>query len=233
MSIDKVRYARNLMLEDFDLSSQERLQESRVGIIGAGALGSVVAMYLAAAGVGTLRIADFDSIALGNLQRQVFFSESGVGESKCRILAERVRNLNSNTKVECVVEAVTKDNINKFAEGCDVIAECTDKINSKIAVVESLQELGIPVVVGGVREYQGQVSVFNKDSTLSYRDLFPVEPDITLPPPGVFSPVPGIVGSLQAAEVLKLLTGIGESLFNTLLHFDVRTMEFQKLSFRL
>lgn len=232
MSIDKERYARNLMLEDFDLSQQEKLQESCVGIIGAGALGSVVAMYLAAAGVGILRIADFDTIALSNLQRQVFFSERGIGESKCHTLAERVSNLNSHTKVKCVCEAITNDNIDEFAEGCDVIAECTDKISSKIAVVESLQRLRIPVVVGGVREYQGQVSVFTEASTLSYGDLFPVDPDITLPPPGVFSPVPGIVGSLQAAEVLKLLTGIGEPLCDTLLHFDVRTMDFHKFSFR-
>ena len=226
--IDTERYARNLMLEGFDASSQLRLQESAVCIVGAGALGSVVAMYLAGAGVGKLRIADFDTVAISNLQRQVFFTEREIGMPKCEMLRDRIVNLNSNAIVECFTSAVNTDNICEFTSGCDVVVECTDKIATKAMLVDAVGKVGLPIVLGGVREFQGQLCVFTGDSTVGYTDMFPVQPDTVLAPPGVFSPVPGIVGSLQAAEVLKLLTGIGHPLKDTLLNFDVRTMTFQK-----
>lgn len=239
--IDTERYARNLMLEGFDASSQLRLQESRVGIVGAGALGSVVAMYLAGAGVGHLKIADYDTVSISNLQRQVFFCEREIGEPKCDMLSESVRRLNSNCAVECFREAVTADNIEDFVAGCNVLAVCTDTYASKVMVVDEVRRLRnqlpidnrclLAVVVGGVREYEGQVTVFTEESSSGYGDLFPNNHSGPMAPPGVFSPVPGIVGSIQACEILKLITGIGESLIDALLHFDARDMNMKILHF--
>ena len=223
-SVDTARYARNLMLEGFDISSQERLARASVAVVGAGALGSVVAMYLAGAGVGSLRIADFDSISLSNLQRQIFFAE-------CEVLCNKVMSLNSNTRVSPFPYAVTPDNVADFIAGCDVVAVATDNLPSKAMVVDAAIRSSIPVVVGGVREFQGQISLFTPDSALSFSDIFPSDPAVRLSPPGVFGPVPGIVGAMQAAEILKLLAGIGSPLRNTLLHFDVRDMNIRKFSF--
>ena len=241
--IDTERYARNLMLEGFDASSQLRLQESTVGIIGAGALGSVVAMYLSGAGVGHLKIADYDTVSISNLQRQVFFREREIGEPKCDMLSESVRRLNSNCAVECFREAVTADNIEDFVAGCNVLAVCTDTYASKVMVIDEVRRLRnqlpidnrclLSVVVGGVREYEGQVIVFTDESSFGYEDLFtdPMNHAEAMAPPGVFSPVPGIVGSIQACEILKLITGIGAPLVNALLHFDVRDMNIKILRF--
>ena len=230
-SVDTARYARNLMLEGFDISSQERLARASVAVVGAGALGSVVAMYLAGAGVGSLRIADFDSISLSNLQRQIFFAECEVGRPKCEVLCNKVMSLNSNTRVSPFPYAVTPDNVADFIAGCDVVAVATDNLPSKAMVVDAAIRSSIPVVVGGVREFQGQISLFTPDSALSFSDIFPSDPAVRLSPPGVFGPVPGIVGAMQAAEILKLLAGIGSPLRNTLLHFDVRDMNIRKFSF--
>lgn len=227
------RYVRNLQLEGFDETSQARLRHSTVAVVGAGALGSVVAMYLAAAGVGRLRIADFDTIDLTNLQRQVFFSESEVGRSKALILAGKVRGLNSEVEVEVVRKTVTGRNAGALLTGCDVIAECSDNPPTKELTVSTGIQSGIPVVVGGVREYEGQVAVFAGGSA-AYADVFPAPDTVGMLPcslSGVFSPVPGIVGSMQASEVLKLLAAIPGTLENQLLTFDVRTLVFHKFSF--
>ncbi len=227
------RYVRNLQLEGFDETSQARLRDASVAVVGAGALGSVVAMYLAAAGVGRLRIADFDTIDLTNLQRQVFFAESEVGQSKARVLAGKVHGLNSEVEIEIFEKLVSGKNVCDFFSGCDVIAECSDNPATKELTVSAGMQSNIPVVVGGVREYEGQVAVFH-DPTVAYTDVFPAPGNVGMLPcslSGVFSPVPGIVGSLQASEILKIIAGLPGVLENQLMTFDVRALSFNKFMF--
>ena len=228
-----MRYSRNLQLDGFDESSQERIRQAKVAIVGAGALGQVAAMYLAGSGVGHLRIADFDTIDLSNLQRQVFFSEEEVGQRKVEVLASRIKALNSDVSVDMFGGLVTRRNAGEFLEGCDVVAECSDNPSTKRFVVEEAAKAGIPVVTGGVREFTGQLAVFRPDSPV-YTDIFP-EPECSGILPcslsGVFGPVPGIVGCMQASEILKLLTGIGATMEHTLLTFDLRDMNFRKFTF--
>lgn len=221
------RYIRNHMIEGFNLESQSRLGKSKVAIVGAGALGSVSAMYLAAAGTGTLRIADGDKIALSNLQRQIFFKESEIGESKCRMLLQRIQAFNSDVEVEISDYRVNRDNIVDFIADSDVLIECSDNPSTKSLSVEAGKTCGIPVVLGGVFGYMGQVAVFMPECKVRYSDIFSFE-NKKVEAPGVFTPVPGIVASLQAAETLKLLAGLTEPTESYLLSFDVRKMAFSK-----
>ena len=226
------RYLRNLQLEGFDEDSQLRLGSSRVAVIGAGALGSVVAMYLAGSGTGHLRIADFDTIDLTNLQRQVFYREDEIGKSKVKVLKERIESLNSDTTVEIFSNGVSEFTIDSFVCGFDIIAECSDNEATKSMVVEAGRRIGVPVVLGGVKDYQGQVVLFNNGS-VSYSDLFPSSPMFQEgkgSDSGVFGPVPGVVGALQASEIIqRLLTVYDGNGF--LLSFDTRTMQFEKFKF--
>ncbi len=229
------RYIRNLQLEGFDGETQERLRRATVAIVGAGALGSVVAMYLAAAGVGRLRIADFDTIDITNLQRQVFYSESDAGELKVEVLSRRLRALNSEVTVEPLKALVTRADVADFISGSAVIAECSDNPPTKEMIVDEGVGAGIPVVAGGVREYAGQVSVFAPGGDAPrFADLFPTPQCRGVMPcsaGGVFSPVPGIVASLQASEILKIAGRLPGAMSNQLLTFDVRSMDFRKFQF--
>jgi len=227
------RYIRNLQLPGFSEKAQKNISDSSVLIIGAGALGSVAAMYLAASGVGRIAIADYDTIDLTNLQRQVFYSENELGESKAGVLAKKISALNSSIKVEVINKFITPSSALGILKDLDAILECSDNPSTKQMVVEQGRLQGIPVILGGVTEYSGQVMVFNSDSPL-YTEVFsPPECSSVLPcgSAGVFGPVPGIVASIQASEALKLLGGIPESLNNTLLTFDVRDMSFHKYRF--
>lgn len=227
------RYARNLQLPGFTEETQQKLAGSRVLIVGAGALGSVVGMYLAASGVGNISIADFDNIEMTNLQRQVFYDESEVGKPKAEILAKKISALNCNIKVEAINRFITPSTVEPFVSGKSVVVECSDNPSTKEMIVKSGKESGVPVVVGGVREYAGQVMVFGSDSP-DYNDIFlPPECSSVLPcgASGVFGPLPGIVGCMQAAEVVKIIGNLPGILYDTLLTFDLMTMDFRKFGF--
>lgn len=231
--MDFQRYIRNIQLDGFSEIGQNRLSESGVFIVGAGALGSVAAMYLAGSGVGKIAVADFDNIDITNLQRQVFYSESETGKGKAHAIADRMRALNSGIEVIEIRRLITPALAEELFAGYDVILECSDNPSTKSLVVGTGRKLGIPVVVGGVREYSGQIMVFTASSP-EYTDLFPApECNGFLPcgTSGVFGPVPGIVASIQASETIKILAGLPGVLKDTLITFDVRTMEFQKFSF--
>lgn len=231
--MDFKRYSRNLSLPQFDEQTQERISNSSVAIIGAGALGSVVAMYLAGSGIGRIGIADFDTIDISNLQRQVFYSENNCGKSKVEVISDLIHNLNSEVIVKGINCFITAKNASELLEEYDVIVECSDNPSTKELIVEMGRKLDKPVVLGGVNQYIGQVMVFKSDSP-EYYDIFPApESHPTLPCGinGVFGPVPGIVGSMQASEVIKFLAGLPGILYNTLLTFDVRTMNFTKFRF--
>lgn len=228
-----LRYARNLQLPGFDEEKQSALRRSRVFIVGAGALGSVAAIYLAASGVGHIRIADFDNIDLSNLQRQVFYTLDDVGKGKCMVLSARISAIDPDIEVETIDRFMTPDIIREYLSGVDVVLECSDNPASKNMVVSVGKEAGINTVVGGVSEFSGQIAVFTPDSP-DYADIFPGEACSSILPcgaSGVFGPVPGIVGSLQASEALKILCGLSGQLNDTLLNFDLLTMNFSKFSF--
>ncbi len=226
------RYIRNLQLDGFSEETQDLIRHATVAIVGAGALGSVVAMYLAAAGIGRIRIADFDTIDITNLQRQVFFREDEAGKSKAQTLAERVSGLNSEVEVEVFSSLISRKNMSEFFEGIDIIAECSDNPSTKELCVNYGIEHNVPVVLGGVREYEGQVAVFASGNR--YSDIFP-NPGCSGYLPcsqgGVFSPLPGIVASLQASEIMKIIGQLPGKLYNELLTFDLRSMDFRKFKF--
>ncbi len=228
-----MRYARNLQLPGFDEGKQSALRRSRVFIVGAGALGSVAAVYLAASGVGHIRIADFDNIDLSNLQRQVFYTLDDVGKSKCAVLAERIHALNPEVEVEVIDRFMTPSLFPQYLTDVDLILECSDNPSTKNMVVEAGKKAGIMTVVGGVNEFSGQVAVFAPDSP-DYADIFPGESCSAILPcgaAGVFGPAPGMVGSMQASEALKILCGLPGQMRNMLLNFDMLTMNFSKFKF--
>ena len=168
-------------------------------------------------------------INLSNLQRQVFFTERETGEEKAEVLSRRIRGLNSEVSVSVCGEYITSSNIREFVAGSDVIAECSDSSASKGDVVTAGLRERIPVVVGGVDGYRGQIALFSDTSSPAYTDIFPA-PEGIRKAPGVYSPVPGIVASVQTSEILNLLTGITGKPEDFLLDFDTRTMCFRKFS---
>ncbi|MDE6267921.1 MAG: HesA/MoeB/ThiF family protein [Muribaculaceae bacterium] len=226
---DMRRYSRTVMLPEIGEEGQRRLLASRVMVVGAGALGSIVSMYLAGAGVGTIEIADFDTVDLSNLQRQLSFEERNVGEIKVQATALRLRAINSGIRVIAHEEFIRRDRARELFSQADVVVEGSDNPSTKYMVSEVCVELGKACVLGGVAGWRGQVMTWAPGHS-SYRDLYPEAADIGGCTPcsqgGVMGPVPGIVGSVQATEVIKLLTKSGTPLFDRLLTFDALDMQF-------
>ncbi|MCC8112519.1 MAG: HesA/MoeB/ThiF family protein [Bacteroidales bacterium] len=224
------RYIRNKQLDGFGSEAQERLGQSRVLVIGAGALGSVAAMYLAGSGVGHLCVVDFDNIDITNLQRQLSYTEGDVGKSKAEALAARLRSINSEIDVEARNTFLRRADIDALVKDYDLVVEGSDNPDTKYAVTESCEAQGIPYALGGVAQYRGQAMSWCPGYP-GYSAFFPLGAEAGGYMPcsvgGVFGPAPGIVASIQASEVIKLLTGIGQPLLGRLLLIDVRTMKFQ------
>ena len=234
------RYSRHLLLPEVGVEGQRRLEGSRVLMIGAGGLGSPAAFYLAAAGVGHLRIADDDVVDRSNLQRQILHTEARIGEPKVASAQATLGALNPRTQVEAVQVRVTSDNIERLLDGVDVVLDGADNFPVRYLLNDACVKLGIPLVYGAVQRFEGQVSVFDagrhRGELPCYRCLF-LEP----PPPefapncaeaGVLGVLPGVIGLLQATEVVKLLLGIGDSLAGRLLQFDALSMRFRETRLR-
>lgn len=230
----RVRYSRTLMLPAIGEEGQERLLGSSVLIAGAGALGSICAMYLAASGVGRIGIADFDTIGLSNLQRQLSYTMDDLGKYKVDVLARRLREINPEVRVDEHRLMLSAGNIREIAGGYDVIVEGSDNPSTKYLVTDTATALGLPCVLGGVREFVGQVMTF-PGGTSGYRDLFPDAPCEGGFTPcsvgGVLGPLPGVIASMQAAEVIKLLTGNGLPGLGTMLQVDMLTLAVSKMEF--
>ncbi|MBD5267365.1 MAG: HesA/MoeB/ThiF family protein [Bacteroides sp.] len=237
MELDKeslIRYSRTIMLPQVGEAGQLRLLAGSVMIVGAGALGSICAMYLAASGVGRIGIVDFDIVGLSNLQRQLSYTENDLGQSKVDVLGRRISGINSGIKVETHDEMLTSGNAVKLLEGYDIIVEGSDNPATKYLVTDTARSLEKPCVVGGVREFTGQVMTFTGSGT-GYRDLFPDAPCGSGVTPcslgGVLGPLPGIIASLQASQVIKLLCGTGASCKGEFFQIDVETMQSMKFEF--
>lgn len=228
------RYDRHIKLREFGKEGQSRLLEARVLVIGAGGLGSPVLMYLAAAGVGTLGIADGDEVDYSNLQRQIVHDSANVGMAKVDSAEQRIRQINPDVKVEKHRMMLTPENIGGIVEQYDFVVEATDNFRVKYMVNDVCVRLGKPFCLGGILRFEGQVMTYVPEAA-NYRDIFPDEPEASAVPSskvvGVLGVIPGITGTIQATEAIKWITGAGELLTNRLLTFDALTMQFEVIAF--
>jgi len=228
------RYNRHIIIPEFGLEAQKKLKAAKVLVIGSGGLGSPVLLYLAAAGVGTLGIVDFDVVDDSNLQRQVLFGINEVGQPKVEAAKRRLEALNPFIKIEIYNTQLTSKNALDIIREYDVVADGTDNFPTRYLVNDACVLLSKPNVYASIFQFEGQVSVFNyvnKKGELgpNYRDLYPTPPPPGLVPScaegGVLGVLPGIIGSLQASEVIKVITGIGETLSGRFFIFDALTFE--------
>ncbi|OGO54077.1 MAG: molybdopterin biosynthesis protein MoeB [Chloroflexi bacterium RBG_16_72_14] len=232
----KTRYSRHLLIPEVGSAGQAKLLESKVLLIGAGGLGSPAALYLAAAGVGTIGIIDFDVVDLSNLQRQVVHTSDRIGEKKVESARKTLTALNPDVAVIGHEEMLVADNVERIIAGYDVILDGTDTFETRYILNDAAVAAGIPVVHASVFRFEGQLTTFVPYEGPCYRCLYPTPPPPELAPgcsvAGVLGVVPGIMGLLQANEVLKLLLGIGETLAGRLLLFDALETEFTELRLR-
>lgn len=231
------RYARQMAMPEFGAAGQEKLRSARVLLIGAGGLGSPAALYLAAAGVGTLGIVDADEVELSNLHRQLLHGTGDVGRAKVDSAVATLRGVNSHVRVEAIRERFTASNALDLARGWDAVVDGSDNFPTRYASNDACAALGIPNVYGSVWRFEGQVSVFAPHlGGPCYRCLNPRAPEPGTVPScaesGVLGVMPGLVGTFQALEAIKLLTGIGEPLVGRLLHVDGAAMKFREFTLR-
>jgi molybdopterin/thiamine biosynthesis adenylyltransferase/rhodanese-related sulfurtransferase len=231
-----VRYNRQILLPQLGEAGQRALKESRVLLVGAGGLGSPVALYLAAAGVGTIGLVDFDAVDLSNLHRQILHGSAAVGSSKIDSARDRLRDVNPNVQIEAYETRLDSGNALEIARGYDLIVDGTDNFATRYLVNDTSVLLGIPNVYGSVYRFEGQASVFGAPNGPCYRCLFREPPPPHLVPScaeaGVLGVVPGLVGTIQAAEAIKQLLGLGDTLVGKLLTIDVITMAFRTIEIR-
>jgi sulfur-carrier protein adenylyltransferase/sulfurtransferase len=229
-----VRYSRHILLPQVGEEGQRALKRSRVLLVGAGGLGSPVALYLGAAGVGTLGLVDFDTVDLSNLQRQILHGSAGVGSSKIDSARDRLLDINPNVSIEPYRTRLTSQNALEIARGYDLIVDGTDNFATRYLVNDTSVLLGIPNVYGSVYRFEGQASVFGASGGPCYRCLFRDPPPPDLVPScaegGVLGVVPGLVGTIQATEAIKMLLGLGDTLVGKLLTIDVMKMSFRTLT---
>jgi molybdopterin/thiamine biosynthesis adenylyltransferase/rhodanese-related sulfurtransferase len=231
------RYSRHLLIPEVGEEGQLKLLDARVLLIGAGGLGSPASLYLAAAGIGRLGIVDADVVDASNLQRQIVHSTEALGEPKVDSARRAVEALNPDVEVRTYRERLTSENIDRIlADGWDVIVDGADNFPTRYLVNDASVWHGIPVVHGSIFRFEGQVTVFKPHEGPCYRCLFPQPPPPELAPScaegGVLGVLPGIIGSLQASEALKLALGIGEPLVGRLLLFDALAPEFSEVTLR-
>jgi len=229
---ERLRYSRHLMLPAFGSAGQERLRAARVLIVGLGGLGSPVAMYLAAAGVGKLVLADFDAVDLSNLQRQILHSNDRVGQTKVDSARRTLAALNPGVAIEGVKRSLGEERLAELAAGTDLVVDCCDNFATRFAVNTACFAAGVPLVSGAAIRTEGQVITFSgQPGGPCYQCLYPRDGvrEETCSTQGVLAPVVGIIGSIQATEALKALVGLGEPLYGRLLLLDALTMEWRAL----
>jgi sulfur-carrier protein adenylyltransferase/sulfurtransferase len=229
----RARYARHLSLAAVGESGQERLASCSVLVVGAGGLGSPCLLYLAAAGVGRLGIVDDDQVEVSNLQRQILHGTARLGAPKVESARERLGDLNPEVRLQLFPERLTAENALDRVRGWDVVVDGTDNFATRYVVDAACEILGTPLVYGAIQRFEGQVSVFHLDGGPGYRDLFPDPPPPELAPScaeaGVLGVLPGVIGTLQATEVLKVLLGVGTPLSGRLLVYDALSMRMDEL----
>ena len=230
-----LRYSRQILLPEFDIAGQERLRDSHALIIGLGGLGSPVAMYLAAAGVGRLTLVDFDTVDLSNLQRQIIHCTTDIGRLKVESARDTLRALNPLIEVETLARALDEKELLEQAWGADVVIDACDNRSARLAINTACVQTGTPLVTGAAIRLEGQVLVWRPGGeNACYHCLYreaAVEPE-TCAQTGVLAPVVGIIGSIQATEAIKVLTQLGEPLDGRLLLLDALHMEWRTINVR-
>ncbi|MEE2701651.1 MAG: molybdopterin-synthase adenylyltransferase MoeB [Thermodesulfobacteriota bacterium] len=230
------RYSRHLIMPEVGVKGQEKLAESKVLCIGAGGLGSPLALYLASAGIGTVGIVDFDVVDLSNLQRQILHAEDRVGELKVESAKKRLAELNSDITVNTYNLRLTSKNALDLFKDYDVVVDGTDNFATRYLVNDACVLLGKPNVYGSIFRFEGQATVFNHKGGPHYRDLYPEPPPPGMVPScaegGVLGILPGIIGVIQATETVKILLDIGETLSGRLLLYDSLRMSFREIKLR-
>ncbi|MCV4343837.1 molybdopterin-synthase adenylyltransferase MoeB [Pseudomonas capsici] len=231
-----LRYSRQILLQHVDIEGQIRLKSSRALIVGLGGLGSPVALYLAAAGVGELHLADFDSVDLTNLQRQVIHDSQSIGQAKVDSAMARLTAINPEVTLVAHRTALDADSLSAAVQGVDLVLDCSDNFSTREVVNAACVAVGKPLVSGAAIRLEGQLSVFDPRRAESpcYHCLYGhgSEAELTCSEAGVIGPLVGLVGSLQALEALKLLAGFGEPLIGRLLLIDALSTRFRELKVR-
>ena len=231
------RYARHIILPGVGAEGQRKLLDAKVLCIGTGGLGSPVSMYLAAAGVGTIGLVDFDTVDLSNLQRQIAHGTSDAGRPKVESAADTLREINPNVEVVTYDTLLNSGNAFEVLDPWDLVVDGTDNFPVRYLVNDATQMLGKPLVYGSIYQFEGQATVFMPgQETPCYRCLFPSPPPPGTVPScaegGVFGVLPGVIGAIQATEAIKLITGEGQSLEGRLLLYDALHMDFQEVKIR-
>ena len=230
---EKYRYSRHLLLEEVGLEGQEKLKEAKVLVIGAGGLGCPILLYLAAAGVGTIGVIDFDTIDASNLQRQILFSANDVGRSKAEVAKEKLNANNPFIDVIAYNEELTNENALEIFSAFDIIVDGTDNFHTRYMVNDACLIAHKPLVYGAIHKFEGQVSVFNYQAGPTYRCLFPTPPEAGSIPScsevGVVGVLPGIIGTQQANEVIKIILGIGKVLSGRLMIYNALQSSFMEI----
>lgn len=233
--VDMQRHARHLVLPQVGVEGQEKLAKAKVFVVGAGGLGSPVLLYLAAAGIGTIGIIDDDRVDISNLQRQVLHRTEDVGRMKVESAKEKLLDLDPNVTILEYKQRLSPENALELFNGWDVIVDGTDNIPTRYLIDDACHLLSIPWVYGSIHRFEGQVSFFSTKEDRRYRDLFPDAPPAgalqNCAEAGVFGVLPGVVGSLQATEVIKHIVGMKSSLIGRLLLYDAESMTMQSLQF--
>jgi len=233
--VDMERHARHLVLPQVGIEGQEKLANAKVLVVGAGGLGSPVLLYLAAAGIGTIGIIDDDRVDISNLQRQVLHRTEDVGRLKVDSAKEQLLALDPNLIIIEHSQRLTPEHALETFTGWDIVVDGTDNIPTRYLIDDACHLLSIPWVYGSIHRFEGQVSFFSSKENRRYRDLFPEAPPASAlqncAQAGVFGVLPGVVGSLQATEVIKHIVGMGSSLIGRLLIYDAESMTMQTLQF--
>lgn len=228
---EKARYARQILLKDVGEKGQEKLRKARVLIVGAGGLGSPLALYMCAAGVGTLGIIDDDQVAESNLQRQVLYTTHDVKRSKVEVAAERLSAMNPHVTIRTYCKRLESANAVEVFQDYDIILDGCDNLSTRYLINDTCVQLDKVYVYGAISEFRGQVSVFNYHGGPTYRCLYPVIDGIErkTEPQGVLGALPGVVATIQASEVMKLICEIGTPLSGEVLLIDLLTNQFEKI----
>nr|YP_010338551.1 molybdopterin biosynthesis protein [Rhodaphanes brevistipitata]UNJ18501.1 molybdopterin biosynthesis protein [Rhodaphanes brevistipitata] len=229
------RYSRQLLLPQVQVEGQKRLAKAKILCIGAGALGSPVIAYLAAAGIGSITIVDYDTVEISNLQRQIFYNTSNIGCPKTDSIKNFIRKLNPNCKIQIYSLELNNSNIRKIIYSHDVILDGTDNLSTRYLIDQFCTELSKPWIYGAVFQFEGQISILNYQGGPRYEDIYPKyyeNAPVSCSEGGILGIVPGLIGLLQANEALKIVLGIGKLLVGEILVINLLTLTFKTISIR-
>lgn len=229
---EKERYSRHIVLKEVGEEGQEKIKRAKVLVVGAGGLGSPVLLYLAAAGIGTLGIIDDDVVSESNLQRQILYDSECIGELKVEVARRKLQKLNPDCHIVALSQRLTEENSKEIIKDFDIVVDATDNLLSRYIIDDACVAYGKPFVYGSICEFEGQVSVFNYQGGPTYRDLYEYHEAILhyKQPLGVIGALPGTIGSIQASETLKIITGCPNTLSGKLLLINLLKVTFQTVN---